>query len=65
MLVREFYEAYDKAIPKNKSKVKSLVKPLDIVDARGVKMPYSQIKMNDILGCMHKDIKDMEEKIKV
>lgn len=35
-LVYEFYEAYDKPIPKNKNRVKWMLKPLNAVEVWGV-----------------------------
>lgn len=64
-LVCEFCGGYEKAIPRNKSKVKSFLKPLDAVEVWGVQVPCSQTEINDILGCVHRDKNDIEEITKV
>lgn len=43
-LVREFYDTYNKVVLKNKSRVKSLLKPLDVVKIWGVQIPCSPTK---------------------
>lgn len=63
-LVYEFYKAYDKAIQKNKSRVKKLLNPIIIVEAQGVQVPCSQTKIIDILGYVHRDKNNIEEMMK-
>lgn len=64
-MVCEFFEVYDKAILKNKSRVKSTLKPLDAIEVWGLQVPCSQTDINDVLGYVHKDTNDIKEMMKV
>lgn len=53
------------AILKNKSKVKLILKPLDVVGVWVLQDPCSQTYINDVLECAHRDKIDVEEMIKI
>lgn len=61
-LVREFYESYGQALPKSRSRVLMVLKPLDTVKVRGVQVPCGEAEINDILGYTlrsHSYLKDL------
>lgn len=64
-LVSEFYKAYDTAILKNKSRVKLVFKPLDVVKVRGVQVSCSQTDNKFILGYAHRDKNDLNKMMKI
>lgn len=51
ILVWEFYKSYGKDIPNCKSRLKRTLKTLDVVEVKGVQVPFSEAEINDILGC--------------